>query len=276
MPERLAAPLGRMLDRQVRESVLLRADWPAPPGVRGLTTLRRGLEVGESNPPFDRFNLGDRCGDEPAAVAHNREALRWIAELPGPPRWLRQVHGTRVWRFRRGDAATEVEADAAVTADAGEVLAILTADCLPILLCAEDGSEVAAVHAGWRGLAAGIVERTLTAMRAAPERLIAWIGPAAGPAHYEVGDEVRRAFTAASPEAEAAFRPTRPGHWLCDLPGLAGQRLAAAGVQRVYGGEACTISDPDRFYSHRRDGRSGRMASLVWIEPGADLVVGAS
>ncbi|MCK7593315.1 peptidoglycan editing factor PgeF [Pseudomarimonas salicorniae] len=256
-----------MLDRQVRESVLLRADWPAPPGVVGLSTLRRGLQVGESQPPFDSFNLGDRCGDDPAAVAHNREALGWVAELPAAPRWLRQVHGDRVWRFCRGDARAEIEADAAVTADPGEVLAILTADCLPILLCAEDASEVAGIHAGWRGLAAGIVERGVEAMRAAPERLMAWIGPAAGPQRYEVGAEVREAFTAASSEAEAAFAPTRPGHWLCDLPRLARQRLAAAGVGRVYGGGHCTISDPARFYSHRRDGRSGRMATLVWIQP---------
>lgn len=265
MPEQLSVPLGRMLDRQVRESVLLRADWPAPPGVHALTTLRRGLNVGQSQPPFDSFNLGDRCGDEPVAVARNREALGWVAELPESPRWLRQVHGTRIWRFAAADARAEVEADAAVTSAPGVVLAILTADCLPILLCAEDGSEVGAVHAGWRGLAAGVIERTVQAMRTAPSGLLAWIGPAAGPSRYEVGAEVRDAFLARNPDEASAFRPTRPGHWLCDLFLLAGMRLAKVGVERVFGGGLCTISDGERFFSHRRDGRSGRMATLAWI-----------
>lgn len=264
-PDPLSRPLGRWLDRRVRDSVLLRADWPAPPGVRALTTLRCGLEVGVSAPPFDRFNLGDRCGDDPEAVAHNRAALRWLAELPAEPRWLRQVHGTRVWRFHAGDAVQDVEADAAVTSVPGEVLVVLTADCLPILLCAADGSEVAAVHAGWRGLAAGIVERSIAAMRTPPGRVLAWIGPAAGPARYEVDAAVRDPFVAGDPGAAAAFAPTHPGHWLCDLPRLATMRLQRLGVGVVHGGRHCTISDPQRFYSHRRDGRSGRMASLIWL-----------
>src|SRR5690606_35893587 len=160
-------PAAHHPDRRVRDSALLRADWPAPPGVRALTTLRRGLEVGISRPPFDSFNLGARCGDDPAAVAHNREALDWIAELPSPPCWLRQVHGTRVWRFD-APAAHEVEADAAVTDAPGVVLAVLTADCLPVVLAARDGSEVAVAHAGWRGLAAGVLEATVAAMRTSP------------------------------------------------------------------------------------------------------------
>lgn len=245
--------------------MLLRADWPAPALIRGMTTLRCGRGGGASKPPFDCFNLGDRCGDDPAAVAHNRAALERIAGLPGPPRWLRQVHGTRVRRFAAGAADGEMDADAAVTSEPDVVLAVLSADCLPILLCAADGSEVAAVHAGWRGLAAGVIERSVQAMRAEPGRLLAWIGPAAGPLRYEVGDEVRRAFVEASGTAGAAFRAARPGHWLCDLFALARDRLAAAGVGQVFGGQHCTISDPARFFSHRRDGRSGRLATLVWI-----------
>ena len=263
--EAMARPLGRWLDRHVRESVLLRADWPAPTNVRALTTLRQGLEVGLSQPPFDAFNLGERCGDAPEAVAHNRAALRWIAELPTDPRWLRQVHGTRVWRFAAGDASQEIEADAAVTSAAGEVLVVLTADCLPVLLCSRHGDEVAAVHAGWRGLAAGIIEQAVRAMRTPADELLAWIGPAAGPQRYEVGTEVREAFLAERADAATAFTSTRPGHWLCDLPQLARARLARAGVTAVHGGAHCTISDPQRFYSHRRDGRSGRMASLIWF-----------
>ena len=269
MPEQLSVPLGRMLDRQVRESVLLRADWPAPPGVHALTTLRRGLNVGQSQPPFDSFNLGDRCGDEPAVVAHNRAALSWVAELPAEPRWLRQVHGTRVWRFGSADAVQEIEADAAVTSAPGEVLAVLTADCLPVLLCTRRGDEVAAVHAGWRGLAAGVIENTLRAMRTPPSEILVWIGPSAGPLRYEVGVEVREAFVSSHQADARCFVVTRPGHWLCDLPQLARARLSRAGVRTVHDGQHCTLSNPQRYYSHRRDGRSGRMASLIWFGPHA-------
>ncbi len=243
------------------------ADWPAPPGVRALTTLRGG--EGVSPPPFDRFNLGLRCGDAPALARRNRELLvSWLA-LPSPPHWLRQVHGTGVVRFgspakHDGD---EPEADAAVTSEAGVVLAILSADCLPVVLAARDGGEVAAAHAGWRGLAAGMLEATVAAMRTPPARLVAWLGPAAGPQAYEIGAEVREAFVAQDAGAASAFVPTRPGHWRVDLYALARRRLAAAGVTAVHGGGLCTISDPDRFYSHRRDGRSGRLATLAWISP---------
>jgi YfiH family protein len=231
-----------------------------------MTTLRRGWGVGESLPPFDSFNLGDRCGDDPQAVRRNRDALCAAAGLPQSPRWLRQVHGNHVWRGTGGDPPSEIEADAAVTGEPGEVLVVLTADCLPILLCAANGTEVAAVHAGWRGLASGIVEQTVRAMRTAPEDLLVWVGPAAGPLRYEVGADVRDAFLASSTAAAGLFSATRPGHWLCDLPGLARARLASVGVDRVSGGQHCTISDSDHFYSHRRDGRCGRMATLVWIE----------
>ncbi len=270
-------------------SPLLQADWLAPPGVRALSTLRRGEGVGISAAPFDDFNLGDRCGDDPTAVAANRRALHDMLALPSSPHWLRQVHGTAVYvanptlpcssAARRDAAGTVVaapteappnaipEADAAVTRQVGEVLAILAADCLPVLFCADDGSEIAAAHAGWRGLAGGVLEATLAAMHTRPADVAAWLGPAAGPGAYEVGAEVRDAFVSANPEAAAAFAPTRPGHWRCDLYQLARLRLRWAGVHSVHGGQHCTISDPRRFFSHRRDGLSGRMASLIWIEP---------
>lgn len=241
------------------------ADWPAPPGVRALTTLRGG--DGVSAPPFDRFNLGLRCGDGPALVARNRERLaQWLA-LPSPPRWLNQVHGTRVCRFDAALPEAEPEADAASTGVPGVVLAILTADCLPVVFAARDGREIAVAHAGWRGLAAGVLEATVAAMATPPAQLLAWLGPAAGPRAYEIGAEVRAAFLAHDAAAVTAFTPTRPGHWRVDLYALARQRLAAAGVGAVHGGGFCTLEEPDRFFSHRRDGRSGRMATLAWIAP---------
>nr|WP_246606782.1 peptidoglycan editing factor PgeF [Lysobacter antarcticus] len=251
------------------------ADWPAPRGVHGLTTLRYG--AGGSLAPFDRFNLGNRYaldGDDPSAVDANRAALIALAGLPSAPVWLRQVHGTTVFRAgaRRGNAdITEPEADAAVTSVPGTVLAILTADCLPVLFCADDGSEVGAAHAGWRGLAGGVLEATVAAMTAPPERLIAWLGPAAGPQRYEVGAEVREAFVSRDALAESAFIATRQGHWNVDLYALARRRLMQAGLaaDRIYGGGLCTIAEPARFYSHRRDQRTGRMASLVWLQPDA-------
>lgn len=238
----------------------LPADWPAPPGVVAFTTLRHG--AGMSKPPFDHFNLGTRAGDEPDAVAANRAELRERFALPSPPRWLRQVHGTTVAVEPGGD---EPEADAAVTRTRGSVLAILTADCLPVVIAARDGSAIAAAHAGWRGLSAGVLEATVAAMDAPADRLVAWLGPAAGPQAYEIGQEVFDAFVARDRRAAACFAATRPGHWRVDLSALARQRLAGAGVRDVHGGGWCTISDPARFFSHRRDQRGGRMATLAWI-----------
>lgn len=243
---------------------LLLPDWPAPPAVRACTTTR-GIG-GASLPPFDRFNLGARCGDDAAAVAANRAALEALAALPASPRWLRQVHGTAVVTDAAAPTSDEPVADAAVTRVRGNVLAILTADCLPVLFCVDDGSAVGAAHAGWRGLQAGVLENTVAAMGVAPARLIAWIGPAIGAASYEVGDEVRSAFVAADAGAAGAFTATRPGHWLCDLPALARRRLAAAGVARVDGGHYDTFRD-ERFYSYRRARDTGRFASMVWIAP---------
>ncbi len=237
-------------------------DWPAPPCVRAAVTTRR--LPGASQPPFDAFNLGMRSGDDARAVAANRAALPRLLDLPAPPHWLQQVHGTQVWNADAGAASDEPVADAAVTQRAGVVLAVLTADCLPVLLCADDGRAIGVAHAGWRGLAAGVLEATLSSLCLPPARVMAWIGPAIGAAAYEVGDEVRAAFVESSAAAAAAFVPTRPGHWLCHLSRLARQRLAAAGVTRVYGGDFDTCGDA-RFYSYRRDGaRSGRFASLIW------------
>ena len=250
----------------------LLADWPAPRGVHALTTLRHG--AGSSLPPFDRFNLGNRTaadGDDPAVVEANRLQLAQLAGLPSTPHWLRQVHGTGVWRATAPAqplaAADEPVADAAVTAVPGVVLAILTADCLPVLLAARDGSEVAAAHAGWRGLADGMLEATVAALQTPAGQLLAWLGPAAGPQHYEIGVEVREAFLDADARAATAFVATRPGHWTVDLYALARQRLVAAGVPAaaIHGGSQCTISQPAQFFSHRRDRRSGRMASLIWM-----------
>jgi hypothetical protein len=256
--------------------VLIVPDWPAPANVRALVTTRR--LPGNSLPPFDAFNLGQRSGEDEAVVRSNRDLLRRALSLPGPPRWLRQVHGTQVVEFSnrwlprlgaevRESRADEPEGDAAVAREADVVLAILTADCMPILFCSDDGTEVAAAHAGWRGLCAGVIEACVSTMQTSPQRLMAWLGPAIGPQSYEVGDEVRAAFVLASAMAREAFQPTRPGHWLCDLYTLARQRLHALGVTQVHGGGLDTFSDP-RFYSYRRDaGASGRFASLIWSEP---------
>lgn len=250
-------------------SAALWARWPVPANVRAFTTLRHG--AGVSQPPFDEFNLGNRHaaeGDDPLAVDRNRVELVERFELPSTPHWLRQVHGTEVLRFDSGGVARGGEsiADASVTSIPGVVLAILTADCLPVAFAVEDGSEVAVAHAGWRGLAAGVLENTVAAMHAPASRLVAWMGPSAGPQAYEIGEEVFDAFVSHEERAAAAFVATRPGHWRADLYGLARQRLANLGITRVHGGDACTISDPQRFYSHRRDARTGRMATVVWMQ----------
>ena len=242
-------------------SDILRPDWPVPANIHAFTTTRLGPGVSEL--PFYRFNLGARCGDAPAAVRANREALRREYGLPGEPLWLHQVHGIEVVSDD-GMRGSDPLADAAVTTQSASVLAVLTADCLPVLFCNTSGTEVAAAHAGWRGLAAGMLEATVTAMRSAPHELMAWLGPAAGPQRYEVGEDVRQAFLAADAAAASAFTPTRPGHFLIDMPAIARQRLAACGVTQVYGGEHCTLTDI-RFYSHRREQRTGRMASLIWM-----------
>lgn len=242
------------------------ADWPAPPGVRALMTTRRG---GVSRPPYDGFNLAAHVGDDPAAVAENRRLLR--AHLPAEPLWLNQVHGVAV--ADAGRDAPGMAADACVARQPGQVCVVLTADCLPVLFCDQRGSVVAAAHAGWRGLAAGVLEETVVAMGSAPGRILAWLGAAIGTAAFEVGEEVREAFIAQHPLAAVAFRPAWPGtldeaprKWLADLHALARIRLAAIGVAAVHGGGWCTHEDRVRFYSYRRDGQTGRMAALIWLE----------
>ncbi|HXD82819.1 MAG TPA: peptidoglycan editing factor PgeF [Rudaea sp.] len=243
-------------------------DWPAPATVRALTTTRRS--PGNSLPPYDAFNLGLRSGEDESTVCANRALLERAFALPSPPRWLHQVHGDRVLRMTVEVPEGEPQADAAFTSEPDVVLAVQTADCLPILVCADDGSEIAAIHAGWRGLAGGVIEACIRRLATPSSRLLAWLGPAIGPASYEVGEEVRAAFIESDAEAESAFAATRPGHWHCDLYALARRRLAALGVTRISGGGFDTFADA-RFYSYRRDGASsGRMASLIWLKTSAD------
>ena len=248
------------------------ANWPAPKNIHAFTTLRNGMGV--SNPPFDQFNLGNRNseqGDDPLHVAKNRELLMQACSLPSNPHWLRQVHGVDVLRFDKPASIAddfylnEPAADASVTSEKNIVLSILTADCMPVLFCNLDGSEVAAAHAGWRGLANGVLENTVRAMRSKPDDIMAWLGAAAGPAAYEIGVEVREAFIQYDKHAELAFVPTRENHWKVDLYQLARMRLRESGVTKICGGEYCTISEADKFFSHRRDQRTGRMASIIWL-----------
>jgi YfiH family protein len=254
-----------ILDSRKMTDTWIFPHWPAPPCVHAAVTTRDG--PGVSMPPFARLNLGLRSGDALDAVLANRGAVQQALGLPAPPRWLRQVHGTNVAELGPLPSDDEPQADAAVSHLPGTVLSILTADCLPVLFCADDGSEIGAAHAGWRGLANGVLEATLTQLQAPRARLLAWLGPCIGAASYEVGVEVRAAFVARDPAAAGCFVPTGPDHWLCDLAALARQRLAAAGVTRIYGGGFDTRADT-RFYSYRRDGAgSGRFASLVWLEP---------
>jgi YfiH family protein len=237
-------------------------DWPAPPNVHAVVTTRDGPEFAPTSPYG--FNVGTRSGDDPDVVAENRGFLHAALALPSGPRWLRQVHGTHVVVEPAHD---EPEADASVSRTAGIVLAIQTADCLPVLFCAGDGLEIAAAHAGWRGLSAGVLENTLGAMQTPREDILAWLGPAIAAPSYEIGDDVRSAFLAHDPAAASAFTATRSGHWLCDLYGIARRRLQRAGVARVFGGGFDTFTDP-RLHSYRRDGaRSGRMVSLIWTLP---------
>ncbi|EST16912.1 multi-copper polyphenol oxidoreductase laccase family protein [Pseudomonas putida S610] len=238
---------------------LLTPDWPAPASVRACVTTRQG---GVSLPPFDTFNLGDHVGDDPAAVAQNR--LRLSGQFDIQPAWLKQVHGLAV---ADADPYRVVEADASWTNRPGIACTVMTADCLPVLFCDQAGTQVAAAHAGWRGLAGGVLEATLDRLDVPPAQVLVWLGPAIGPQAFEVGLEVRDAFTAVHPEAARAFVDgERPGKLMADIYALARIRLAARGVTAVYGGGLCTVSD-ERFFSYRRTPQGGRFASLVWLAP---------
>ena len=240
---------------------LLTPDWPAPPSVRALQTMRPG---GCSAAPWDSFNLGDHVGDDPARVAANRAALR--RHLPAEPLWLQQVHGiAAVDAGKTANSGSGVVADAAFARQPDVVCAVMTADCLPVLFCDRAGSVVAAAHAGWRGLLGGILESTLVGMAVPAAELLAWLGPAIGPQAFEVGDEVRTAFLADDPAAATAFVALGAGKWLADLYALARRRLLRVGVQQIYGGGECTLSDRARYFSYRRDGITGRMATLIWL-----------
>jgi len=238
----------------------LRPGWAAPASVRACTTTRTG---GVSQGPWCSLNLAGHVDDDPDAVAENRSRLVAQLGLPGEPQWLEQVHGVAV----RTPSAAAGCADACYEDRAGRVCAVLTADCLPVLLCNAEGTRVAAAHAGWRGLLVGILEHTVATFADPADQLLAWLGPAIGPTAFEVGDEVRAGFVAEDPASGAHFVPHGSGHWLADLYGLARLRLERCGLRDVSGGGLCTFSDPQRFFSYRRDGVTGRMASLIWLQP---------
>ena len=238
----------------------IEADWPAPPGVRAVSTLRTG---GASQGVYASFNLGSHVGDAPENVAVNRRLLRQSLGLPAEPFWLNQVHGKAVIPAQR-EAGLPPDADASFSDEAGVVCAVMTADCLPLLFCDRAGTRVAAAHAGWRGLALGVLEATVEAL--GDGDWLAWLGPAIGPQAFEVGPPVRQAFLEKLGDCENAFRQTDENHWLADLYALARLSLARVGVNEVYGGEHCTHGDAGRFFSYRRDGQTGRMATLVWRE----------
>ena len=291
-------PSDRMLPKE-----WLKPDWPAPAKVRGFMTTRSG---GVSLPPYDSLNPASHVGDDPLSVAENRSILGRY--LPAEPLWLNQVHGSDVYilpsppgrggggergvdqtpsraspspnprmnplpfGIPEGEGVLIPTADASVARAPGRVCAVLTADCLPVLFCDAAGTVVAAAHAGWRGLAGSVLERTVEAMRVPPGEVMAWLGAAIGPDSFEVGPEVREAFIEHDPLAATAFRPALPGtldeaphKWLADIYALARLRLARIGVSRVYGGGLCTLRDAERFYSFRRGRKTGRMASLIWL-----------
>jgi hypothetical protein len=234
-------------------------DWPAPANVRALQTTRQG---GISAAPYDSLNLGSHVGDVPLAVARNRILLNTL--LPSEPVWLEQVHGTVV---ASADAAScRTQADACIARQRAAVCVVMTADCLPVLLCDEAGTVVGAAHAGWRGLCDGVIEATVKAMEIKPQDLMAWLGSAISQQAFEVGAEVRDAFIAIQPQAASAFVPGQPGKWFADIYALARLRLNALGITQIYGGDYCTFRERERFFSYRRDGVTGRMGTFIWIE----------
>jgi hypothetical protein len=235
------------------------ADWPAPPGITGGTTCRGG---GVSRDSYESLNLAAHVGDDDSRVQTNRQRFVSACGLPGEPAWLTQVHGTTV--VRAEEAKDCGGADAIVTGSADRVCAILTADCLPVLFASDDGLEIAAAHAGWRGLYEGILEATVAALESPPSGLMAWFGPAISQAAFEVGDEVRERFVGRDSAAAACFDANPRGRWQADLYALAALRLRNAGVTKLYGGGRCTFREPERFFSYRRDGQCGRMATFVF------------
>jgi YfiH family protein len=243
---------------QLSETFII-PEWPAPANVKAVQTTRLG---GVSSAPYDSFNLGLHVGDDPVRVNRNRQSLS--PYMPSEPVWMEQVHGIEV--ANADAAACRVVADASVARQRGSVCVVMTADCLPVLLCDEDGTVVGAAHAGWKGLVAGVIEATVKEMGVAPQKLLAWLGPAIGPHAFEVGEEVRAAFMAHDAQAAAAFVPlAAAGKYRADIVRLARQRLDALGISRVYGGTFCTYHQQDKFYSYRRDGVTGRMGTFIWL-----------
>ena len=241
---------------------VIEPDWPVPSRVHAAFTLRLG---GVSVAPFASLNVGAQVGDAALAVAENRLRVRQRLRLPVEPTWLQQIHGTAVANLDADDAAHGA-ADAAITRRTDRVCVIQVADCVPVLFAARDGSAVAAAHAGWRGLAGGVLESTVASLGAEARELCAWLGPGIGPRHFEVGDEVRAAFLAGDPAAEEDFQANERGRWQCDLSALARRRLSRLGVREISGGVHCTYAESERFFSYRRDGQCGRMAALVWLD----------
>lgn len=240
---------------------LLIPEWDdLPDGIHAVTTTRLG---GFSEAPYSSFNLAHHVGDDLPSVKRNRARLADLLALPAVPQWLSQVHGIQVMRFLEPEVAT-LQADASYTNKPGVPLAIMTADCLPVLIASKDGEELGAAHAGWRGLCDGVIEALAGHFRARPDELTVWLGPAIGPEAFEVGAEVRAAFMAVDPKAELCFTAKDNGKFLADIYGLVKQRLTRLGISSVSGGEYCTVTDKEHFFSYRRDGKTGRMATLIW------------
>ena len=238
----------------------IQPDWPVPKQVKAFVTNRRG---GVSQSPYASFNLAEHVEDDPEAVKTNRAILQQSLQLPAEPVWLEQVHSSRV--IDAGQSQLSLKADASFTSQQEVICVVMTADCLPVLICNRRGTKVAAAHAGWRGLEAGVIEKTIEAMQEDADDLLVWLGPAIGPDAFEVGDEVKRAFEQHDADASKAFKPSNSGRWLADIYELAKQRLEKININHVYGAGFCTFTDKKQFYSYRRDGKTGRMASLIWI-----------
>jgi YfiH family protein len=239
----------------------IKPEWSAPACVKVVSTLRQG---GFSQAPYDSFNLAEHVGDEQACVFRNRQLLKQAYSLPAEPNWLEQTHSTRVVNLEND---TSRSADAAITRRMNTVAVVMTADCLPVLLCNRAGTEVAVIHAGWRGLADGVIQETLNKMHSCASELMAWIGPGISRHFFEVGDEVRDIFLLHSGQNRPFFISARAGHWLCDLQGIASSILERRGVAEVGLAPACSYRDEAQFFSYRRSATTGRMASLIWIEP---------
>jgi len=242
---------------------LITPNWPAPKTIHAVTTTRGG---GVSQAPFESFNLAAHVGDQDDSVIQNRQLLQTNLSLPNKPCWLGQVHSTNVIELNENPPKNTLETDASFTTTPQVVCTVMSGDCLPVLVCNQTGTCVAAIHAGWRGLAAGVIEAAINRMPCDPATLLVWLGPAIGPNKFEVGQDVKDRFMQFSSEAKSAFVPHQEQHYLANIYLLAKQRLEKLGINQIYGGEHCTFTEEDLFFSHRRDKQTGRMASLIWVE----------